>query len=236
MSVKSVSNDDLISTVEEVYGFALGKSVSTHQLYAFIVGKNGAFEQWELNGSEGSFKGNVIRKHKFSSICEGIVADDFNEKVFVAQEENGIWKMDMNPSKKNVAPKQIVDLNQNVGLTADMEGITMYYADSTNGYLIASVQGNNSYAIFNRQTPHDYVGSFTIAEADGIDGTQETDGLDVDNRAVEGFPNGVLIVQDGYNMQNNELINQNFKLVDWKQIANSFYPPLHVNPDFNKSF
>lgn len=234
MHVKNVSNTDLMSQVEEVYGFALGKSVSTHQLFAFVVGKDGTFEQWELNGETGKFTGEIVRTHKFNTICEGIVADDFNQKVFVAEENVGIWKMDMAP-KATQKPTQIAEVNK-VELMDDLEGMAIYYADSTTGYLLASVQGSNSYAIFERQTPHQYLGSFTVTDSNGIDGVQETDGLDVTNQAVMGFPNGLFIAQDGFNMNNGTLVNQNFKLVDWQQIANAFTPALKVNPDFNKSF
>ncbi|MBK7342416.1 MAG: phytase [Saprospiraceae bacterium] len=54
--------------------------------------------------------------------------------------------------------------------------------------MIASSQGNFSYAVFERTGDNRYVGSFKITASDRIDGAEETDGLDI----VRGFPESTL--------------------------------------------
>ena len=82
---------------------------------------------------------------------------------------------------------------------------------------MASSQGSNSYAVFDRVS-NKYKGSFKIDAGNGIDEVTETDGIDVTNTDFGPlFPKGFFIAQDGTN--NGQ--NQNFKLVSWQRIANS---------------
>ena len=55
---------------------------------------------------------------------------------------------------------------------------------------------------------------FRIIDGDKIDGTTETDGIDVTSIKTSKFPNGFFIAQD----DDNDGLNQNFKLVDWNKI------------------
>ena len=232
-SLELLSDSTLISNVDVVYGFALGQPVNNDVLYAFIVSKTGQFEQWELFDENGVLGGKIVRTYSFDDICEGIVADDYTGMVYINQENIGIWKMPMNPTS-NVAPELIVKIEDVPNIVADLEGISIYYASETEGYLIASSQGNNSYAVFNREAPHAYLGSFVIDDNENIDGTQETDGIDVLNVSLPGYPNGIFIAQDGYNKENGQQVNQNFKMVDWAEIANAFEPKLKVSSTFKK--
>jgi 3-phytase len=59
------------------------------------------------------------------------------------------------------------------------------------------------------------VGSFRIGDGRGIDGTSDTDGIDVAATPLgASFPSGVFVAQDG----ENDGQTQNFKLVPLDQI------------------
>ena len=63
---------------------------------------------------------------------------------------------------------------------------------------------------------------------ESIDGSEETDGLDVVSfPAGDHFPYGLLVVQDGYNKENGVAAPQNFKIVRWDSVALKFNPPLN---------
>jgi myo-inositol-hexaphosphate 3-phosphohydrolase len=64
---------------------------------------------------------------------------------------------------------------------------------------MASSQGDNSFAVFDRQGTNAFIGSFAVAEAGGIDSVQESDGADVTPVALPGFAQGLFITQDGDN-------------------------------------
>jgi len=111
-----------------------------------------------------------------------------------------------------------------------VEGLTIYYATDTTGYLIASSQGNNTYVIYRREGNNAYVGTFQIVAGDEIDGTSDTDGIDVSNFGMgPHFPNGLFVAQDGTNPG----ANQNYKCVCWRSIAQLFDPPLVINTSWD---
>lgn len=92
-----------------------------------------------------------------------------------------------------------------------------------------STQGNYSYALFQRKAPYQYLGSFKIVNWELIDGSEETDGLDVLNYSFGvQYPNGLMVVQDGHNKDNGISAAQNYKLVRWDSIAARFNPPLKL--------
>jgi len=102
---------------------------------------------------------------------------------------------------------------------ADVEGITLAREPGGKGYLVASIQGNFSYAVFDRAGDNTYRGSFKITTGTACDGVEETDGLEVvtEDFGPE-FPNGLLVAQDGFNFAGDSLVPQNFKLVDWGSV------------------
>jgi 3-phytase len=74
--------------------------------------------------------------------------------------------------------------------------------------------------VFNREGDNAYIGSFSVVAnaAAGIDGSSETDGLEITSANLGGaFDGGLFIAQDGRNIGPQE--NQNFKLVPWSDIA-----------------
>jgi 3-phytase len=75
---------------------------------------------------------------------------------------------------------------------------------------------------FSRSIPNQYLGSFEIVDSLSIDGAQETDGIDVVNANLgEDFPEGLFVVQDGFNYDGDSLMTQNFKYISWKEIVTS---------------
>jgi 3-phytase len=85
-----------------------------------------------------------------------------------------------------------------------------------------------SFVVFRRDGGNSSLGSFSVpANPDaGIDAVQECDGADVTNVALPGYPDGLLITQDGYNDDLDNLDAStpatNFKLTSWERVAESF--------------
>ena len=101
------------------------------------------------------------------------------------------------------------------GLTADVEGLAIYYAPAGKGYLLASSQGSSTVNRL-RTRPAITPTSLTIdPKAGETDDVADTDGLDVTNeRTSPLFPRGLLVLQDGENDG-----RQNFKLFAWDDVA-----------------
>ena len=82
------------------------------------------------------------------------------------------------------------------------------------GYLFVSAQGAHEYVVYDRMPPFAHVTTFAVwGGGDScIDGVEETDGLDVTASPLgDAFPDGLLVVQDGYN--GDPVDKQNFKFV-----------------------
>jgi len=212
---------EVFSFMSEVYGFCLYHSVDG-QLYAFLNSKEGEVEQWLLEGQGDNISGSIVRSFTMKSQTEGMVADDAHGIIYLGVEKRGIYKFQADPSVpvtgayiKRSKPRR------NKYIVGDIEGLAIYKNPSTcESYLIASSQGNYSYAVFDLRGDNCYLFSFRI-EGDQIDGVEETDGIElVPFYLSEDFPDGMLIVQDGYNRNATEvLLAQNFKYIDWRKIG-----------------
>jgi hypothetical protein len=86
----------------------------------------------------------------------------------------------------------IASVGDQSGLQADVEGVTIYYAANSAGYIIASSQGADKFTIIERKPPHHPVGEF------GISGVGSTDGIDVLNISLnETFSQGIFTFHNG---------------------------------------
>jgi 3-phytase len=235
-----LETNPIVPKTGEVYGFTFFRSHNTQRnnqnfgkLYAVSIGTDGVLDQWELMDNNGKLFARYARIVRFSSKSEGMVADDENGNLFVGEEGVGIWKMPALPADGDKR-ELIADISK-AEMEADVEGLAIYYGANNKGYLIASSQGNNSYAVFSREAPHGYMGSFMIFGDGAIDGVSETDGIDVINLNLgSDYPKGVFIAQDGYNYDGENIVQQNFKIVKWDDIAGQFSPWLLIDDAYNK--
>lgn len=213
--------------MEEVYGFSLYHSLKTNKFHALVLGKEGEFEQYELlDNGKGKIEGKLVGEFKLPTQSEGLVADDEYGMMYIAEEDYAIYKYSAEPDGglKSLATVDIADGRR---LQDDIEGLTLYYAADGHGYLIASSQGNDSYAIYDREGNNKYITNFTIADGAHTDGTSVTDGIDVLSFGLgEQFPYGIFVAQDDSNIKGDKELNQNFKIVSWELIAKGAQTPL----------
>jgi 3-phytase len=197
-----------------VYGMCLYRSSKTGKTYYFGTSKSGDVEQWEFFDQGGKVDARKVRSLKLGSTVEGCVADDGLGHLYLAEEAVGIWKFGAEPDAGDKGAP--VDKVGNGHLFADVEGLAIAYGKNGDGYLIASSQGNNSYVVYRREGANEFVKKFRIGDGGGIDGAEETDGIDVTTANLgPAFPHGVFVVQDGLNDKG----NQNFKLVPLETIV-----------------
>ena len=197
----------------EAYGLCMYKSSKTGKVYYIVTSKLGVFEQYELLDTGKGVSAKRVRQIKVGSQLEGCVADDELGYLYVGEEDVGIWKYSAEPDA-DPARKEVDRARPGGSLVADVEGLTIAYGSNGKGYLIASSQGNSTYAIYRREGDNTYVKSFRIV-AGSIDQVTETDGIDVTTANLgPRFPHGVFIAQDGADDKG----KQNFKLVPWQLI------------------
>jgi len=197
-----------IPSLKDVYGVTFYRD--EFNTYLFISDKKGNVEQWSYNIDEVNSEIKFVRKLKFSSLVEGLVADESKGKIYIGQERKGIWELNAFPSFDS--QKKLI-FKKSKNFKPDFEGLALRDDGNGEGYLIASVQGSNGYLIIDRKSLDAKI-FFRIIDGDKIDGTTETDGIDVTSIKTSKFPNGFFIAQD----DDNDGLNQNFKLVDWNKI------------------
>lgn len=203
---------------DEVYGLCMYQSWITGKYFVFMNSKAGEVEQWELLEDNGKVDAKLVRSFNLGTQTEGMVADDQFATVYIGEEVAGIIKLDAEPNGPSEGKMLANSSEENQNIKYDIEGLTIYNTGQGNGYLIASSQGNYSFAIFERQGNNKYLGSFRIVDGE-IDGVEETDGIDVTNVSLgEKYPKGIFVVQDGYNYESKKLQSQNFKLISWESI------------------
>ena len=215
--------DGIIDTrMIDPYGLCMYRNASSGNYYVFVNDTDGLVRQWQLEGNEhGRVAATEVREFKFDSQTEGCVADDETGDLYVGEEDVGIWKLSAEPDGEDT--RTFVDgVEGNGNLTADVEGLAIYYGPNGSGYLVASNQGADNYALYERSGDNRFIGIFHVVadEALGMDGISETDGLDVTSASLgPDYPGGLFVAQDGRNITPSE--NQNFKLVPWQRISDA---------------
>ncbi|MFJ7043450.1 phytase [Streptomyces sp. NPDC101112] len=152
---------------------------------------------------------------------EGMVVDPATGTLYAGQEDIGIWRLRADLTGRPV----LVDKVKEYGvpgtydeeteecvpgadpgyggkrLSADVEGLTLLQERDGDGYLLASSQGDDTFALYDREVSEDneYEGGFRIGAATPtLDGVQECDGAAILNAPLgRRYPRGLLVVQDG---------------------------------------
>jgi 3-phytase len=175
---------------------------------------------------------------------EGMVVDPANGMLYAGQEDVGIWRMRADLTDKPVLVDKVREygvpgvydeateectLGADPGyggkrLAADVEGLTLFQERDGDGYLMASSQGDDTFALYDREISehNEYEGGFRIgAASDTLDGSEECDGAAVLNQPLGArYPRGLLVVQDGHetpavpNGEGGEREATDFKFVD----------------------
>jgi 3-phytase len=193
----------------------LYRSRKDDRLHAVVIGKDGEVRQFALRATAaGGVESELVRSFAVGSIAEGCVADDRTGHLYIAEEARGIWRYGAEPERGN--ERDLIAAVDGTDLVADIEGLTLAPSGEDGGYLVASVQGNSTFALISLPEPK-LSGRFRVAansERD-IDIVTGTDGLAL---ALGSFgadlPDGLLIVQD----DDNTGAAQNFKLVSWSAV------------------
>ncbi|MFD3513518.1 phytase [Streptomyces sp. NPDC058657] len=190
---------------------------------------------------------------------EGMAVDQEEQVLYAAQEAVGLWRVRVEDAK--FATPKLLDRVREYGvpwtydaaeeecvldkandpgfggknLSADAEGVTVYHAKDGKGYVLASSQGDNSFAVYGREGRNPYLGSFAVNDGPAADGVQHSDGSTVVNVPLgRAFPQGLLVTHDGEaTPADGEREGTNFKFTRWDEVAKAFPAPLLVD---TKSF
>lgn len=197
----------------EAYGFCMGKGLTIDEVArAYVVLKDGTVAESALIEEDGSITARHLRSVKFDTQSEGCVVDDRTGQLYVAEEDVGIWQVDLRAAM--LQPQEFAMVGKEKGLVDDVEGLALAPEGRDGGLLVASSQGDNAYALFDLATAAPR-GRFRIAPGQ-FGATSDTDGIDLAlGDFGPDFPRGIFVAQDGDNAPH----AQNFKLVRWDAVV-----------------
>jgi 3-phytase len=203
---------ELATPLADIYGLCLHRTPAGG-IEALVNDKNGRVLQYALDGRDGTPRARLLREFRLASQPEGCVVDDAAQRLFIGEEDVGVWAIDARADQP-ARPQKILAVGQR--LRADVEGLAVY----AGRYLIVSSQGDNSYVVLDAHPPFALRGKFRIGldAQRGLDGVSQTDGLDVTASVLgPAWPQGMLVVQDGRNRLPDA--PQNFKYLSWAEVA-----------------
>ncbi|MDD9380726.1 phytase [Streptomyces sp. ZAF1911] len=205
-----------VPTEVTAHGICLYTSPASGKLYAFPNSTSGRVEQWELAVSGDSVTATSVRLWDAGSAVEGCYADDTTGKLYLGEEDVGVWIYGAEPTAGTTRTK--LDSTGSAGhITADTEGIT-----AAGNRIYVSSQGSNDFTVYDRAT-HAYLGRFAVSNGTAADDCEDTDGIDASAADLgPAFPQGVFICQDGSNGAPGTSGNQNFKFVPLQRITANF--------------
>lgn len=218
----------VVTPLKNIYGVCTARGAEG-DLQVFVNDKDGTLLHLRLTPTgtdgRGPWAATELRRLHFGSQPEGCVVDEAGGRVFLGEEDRGVWSLPLRADASGTAARPQLILPVGGLLQADTEGLALY--DGPHGrYLVVSSQGNDSYVVLDAAPPHRLRGAFRIglnAEA-GIDGASETDGLEATARPLgPDYPQGLLVVQDGHKHLPDG--PQNFKWVDWREVAAALQLP-----------
>ncbi|MCB2077701.1 MAG: phytase [Novosphingobium sp.] len=189
----------------EGYGFCMAHFGG--QLLTYSPLKNGAISEIAIDlETTPAFR--LLRTLKVATQPEGCIVDARDGTLFVGEEGRGIWRF-----VPGATEGELVAMTDGQQLVADVEGLAIWPSGEQGGFLVASSQGDNAYALY-RLPDMAPAGRFRIG-AGRFGATQETDGIDlVPGNFGSDYPDGLFVAQDGDNRPH----AQNFKLVSWRAI------------------
>ena len=173
-------------------GVSIYENPENNKFYAIVSRKEGPTEgylyQYEILPSGKNVTLSLARKFgNFSGEkeIEAIAVDDELGYVYYSDEGVGIRKYYADPSMGD----EELGLFGGEFFKDDIEGISIAYTSGTDGYLIVSDQGDNSFNIFKRND-NSFVKKLNL-------GTLETDGCEVTTEYLgPKFPKGLLVTMN----------------------------------------
>lgn len=221
--LSNVADGQIATGMADPYGLCMYRSAAGEYFVFANDGDSGDFKQWQLEARGERVGARLVREFSVGSQAEGCAADDGTGALYIAEEDVGLWRY--SAAANGGSDRTPIDSVARGHLTDDAEGVTIFYGPGASGYLIVSSQGSNDYNVYRRDGDNRFIGKFAIVPSPaGIDGTSDTDGIDVTSASLgSAFPHGVFVAQDGKN--SSPAAAQNFKLVPWEQIAEALKLP-----------
>lgn len=226
LRLRRVDTDTLRVTNFDPRFVAVYRTPGNGPFYAFAADGSGNVQQFELRANaSGGVEGTAVRSFAVGGAVSGLVADELQGVLFVAQQNQGIWRYSA-AADGGSASTAVATAGQGA-LAAPLGGLALYSLNASGGYLLAASTSGDTVVVYDQRPPHNQVGSFrVISNATGnIDEVTGPRSLEASSRALgTSFPAGAVVVHDTLNSP-----AQNHKVLSWSAVSAAFNPPLAVS-------
>lgn len=196
-------------------GVALWRRPSDGMVFAIVGGKSGPAEgylwQYRLeDAGDGTVRGVKVRafgRYSGKKEIEAIAVDRGLGYVYYSDETVGIRQYHVDPDAPNANTE--LALFGTSGFVSDHEGIGIYEATDSTGYLLVSDQQGHRLRVFTREGTASAPFEHRLLAVIPVDAI-ETDGLDVTSRNLgPRFPAGMLVMMS---------TDRTFHFFDWRDV------------------
>ncbi len=205
---------------KEPYGSTLYRRAKDGVLFVFVTAKDGTVEQYRIDlMAPGTIVPVRVRKFDVGGQVEGCVCDDEYGRFFVGEEDVAIWRYGAEPNDLATHASRVMVASAKIGphrFLPDVEGLSLYYGSDGTGYVLASMQGENRFWVFERTGDHRLVAIIDPVASGKVDDVSASDGLVVVSSPLgRRYPAGILVVHDDINPG----ANQSYKMFHWDTVA-----------------
>jgi 3-phytase len=214
--------------LDDPYGVCMGQ-LRDGRYIVNVGGTDGRNQVWTVDPQ--SLAAELLREIEFASQTEGCVYDAAGQRLYIGEEATGIWSVDMKTGEQSLFATAADGI-----LVPDVEGMDIY-VQGERRLLVVSSQGDDSFLVYDlaegdtADEPEQGAANaaplmklrIAANHSARIDGVSETDGLAVSHRSLPGYPQGILVVQDGRNRA--PAATQNFKIIDWREVERLLVAP-----------
>lgn len=224
-STRTLSTAGTTALSWEPYGLCLYVSPTSGKVFSFVTQDASPcnIDQHELSFDPDTetVSGTKVRGLQTSTLTEGIAGDDQAGYLFLAEEDVGLYRYNAEPDGGSSRTTIDTVVGGTGTLKADVEGVGIAHGRHGDpGYLVVSSQGDSTYQVYDLAPPHAHRKSFTVVASGGVDGAQDTDGLDITRADLSPlYPHGLLVVHDAVNTGGSM---SNYKLVDAGPILGTY--------------
>jgi 3-phytase len=204
----------------------LYQSHRTGKFFVFVGDESGTLHQFEMQSvSTSELSLTEVRNFHLPSPVSACVVDDLLGHVYLAENTNGIWKYNAEPT--TVRDPVLIDTMQPEGNLplAGISGLALYQSYAAEGYLIASTTGEPLYHVYQRGSENSWITNFRIQH--NLDEAVVQDyRLSITNLPInDSFPHGLMVTHQTFPDGGVEA----FELVSWKDVREITYPPLMMD-------
>ena len=197
----------------EFGAFCLYRSGATGHFYAFLTQPDNDIVQYELFDEGGLVDAREVRGWPLGSPARSCVADDETGRLFISQ-RSGVVRYNAEPDRSPLARTEIDRVGGDGHLTGQVTGLALVAQPGKRGFLLASSQGDSTYAVYRRGRDNGWLGQRQVVDGPRADGCSASRGIEaLATNLGPDFPAGLFVCQDGHNTPPGPSGHQNFKLV-----------------------